>query len=69
MSKEYKYYSILRPISLGTYPDKNVLRIRNFDDRIFCSEIEHEAWGYVIYSEPLTEKEAKNYELVYSEVR
>lgn len=63
MSKEYKYYSILRPISLGAHPDKNVLRIRNFDDRTFCEEIEREAWGYVVYSEPLTGKEAKSYDL------
>lgn len=62
-----KYYSILRPVSPGTFPKptgNKILEIRNFDDKTYIPEIDREAWGYIDYSAPLTEQEISVYELV-----
>lgn len=62
-----KYYSIHRPIAPGTFPrSKPVKNIVNFDRRQFVPEINREAWGYIEYADPITEKQAANYELVPS---
>jgi len=62
-----RYYSTQRPVMPGTFPKpqgNKVLAIENFDERTFCMEIGREAWGYLEYEKPLTEKEAAAYELV-----
>ncbi len=60
-----RYYSTQRPIAPGTFPKKEqVVKIENFDKRIFCQEIGREAWGFIEYSLALTEEEANAYELV-----
>lgn len=59
-----RYYSIMRPVSIGTYPRNGVEEIVNFDYRQFCPEINREAWGYIEYSRELSEKEAADYELI-----
>lgn len=62
-----RYYSTQRPAMPGTFPKpqgNKVLEIVNFDERTFCMEISREAWGYLEYEKPLTDKEAKAYELV-----
>ena len=59
-----KYYSTQRPVTMGSYPDNgNVEEINNFDEKTYCESIGREAYGYVKYSEPLTDAEAKSYEL------
>lgn len=59
-----KYYSIHRPIQPGGYPRRlQPETITNFDARQFCEEIGRDAWGYIEYPEPLTEKEISDYEL------
>ena len=61
----YRYYSIMRPIGPGTFPrTQAVTAIVNFDRRQFVQEIHREAWGYIEYAGPLTEKQAASYELV-----
>lgn len=62
---KYRYYSTQRPLGPGTFPKKDGREtITNFyGGKIFCEEICREAWGFIEYSEPLTEKEMKNYEL------
>lgn len=62
--QSYKYYSTQRPISIGTYPTKNNLDIKNYDTRTYINEINREAWGELTYSEPLTDNQLKEYELV-----
>ncbi len=65
-----KYYSTQRPVSLGTYPKpygNDILEIHNFDSRKYVQEINREAWGWIEYRQPLTEQEAKAYELVTAE--
>lgn len=62
---KYRYYSTQRPFGPGTFPKKDGREtITNFyDGKIFCEEIGREAWGFIEYSEPLTEKEIRDYEL------
>ena len=60
-----RYYSIQRPIGPGSFPTtQKVNNIVNFDQRELVPEIGREAWGYIEYDKPITEKEANSYELV-----
>lgn len=62
-----RYYSILRPISFGTYPkyqDNKVLEIVNFDEKIYCEDISRDAWGYIEYEKIIGKKDAYNYDLI-----
>lgn len=62
-----RYYSVSRPVSIGTYPKpegNEVLEICNFDERRAVPAIGREAWGWVEYSSPLDESLASSYELV-----
>ena len=62
-----RYYSILRPIVPGSFPepeDNSILEIENFDKRIYTMEIHREAWGYIEYEKELPVEVADEYELV-----
>ena len=61
--KLYKYYSIHRPVSIGTYPKKGMQYFMNFDFRAHVEKINRDAWGWLAYDRPLTEKECRDYEL------
>lgn len=64
-----RYYSILRPVGIGTFPKptgNEVKTIENFDKREFVQEISREAWGFIEYEKALSEVDEKNYELVKS---
>lgn len=61
--KAYRYYLLMRPAMPGTIPTRNVVEIHNFDYRQYVSEIDWKAWGYVDYSEKLSDADIKNYEL------
>lgn len=64
------YYSTQRPILPGGFPNREkVAQIKNFDHRKFCEEIEREAWGFIEYSEPLTQEQAEAYELLSAEMK
>lgn len=66
----YRYYSIARPVSIGTFPaTAKVEEIKNFDVRTYCPDIDALAWGYLDLLEPLSEKEASSYELMSSEAK
>ena len=55
----------MRQVSSGTFPDNGtVLGIVNFDTRKKVSTVQSEAWGYIDYAVPLTEKQISDYELV-----
>ena len=61
----YRYFSPLRPISPGTFPNTEMLiKIHNYDSRKFVENIGREAWGYADYSEPLTKGQINDYELI-----
>jgi len=61
-----KYFSTHRPIGPGSVPKpegNKILNVVNFGERIFCQEIGWKAWGYIEYERPLSDKDAKDYEL------
>lgn len=63
----YRYYSIEHPVMPGTFPkpiDNPVLSIENFEVRSYVGKIGREAWGFVEYEKPLTEKQIEAFELV-----
>lgn len=68
-ARYYRYYSTQRPVDIGTYPkpDGNEpVVIVNYDcDRRRPVAGGHlHAWGELVYREPLTKKQAEDYELV-----
>ncbi len=60
----YKYYSLLRPVSVGTIPNCTISEMINFNQRKYVDEIQREAWGYFVTSEEISENELCEYDLV-----
>lgn len=57
-----KYYSTLRPVSMGTQPRSGFMDFINYDDR---TEVDGKmVWAELYYSRELTEKEMNEYDLV-----
>lgn len=61
-----KYYSIMRPVSIGTQPASGFMDFINYDDR---TEIQTNngivrAWAELYYNRELTEQKIKDYELI-----
>ena len=68
----YRYYSTQRPVDIGTFPkpgDNKPVEIHNYDSRIPVEDGSMLAWGYLEYAKPLTEKEARDYELKLAPAR
>lgn len=66
-----RYYSAQRPIVPGGYPEPEgnaVTEIMNFEQQIFCEEINQDVWGYVCYERTLTWEQQSAYGFVISEV-
>lgn len=60
-----RYYSIMRPIGIGTYPTgARVTNIVNFHERKYVDEIGREAWGYIEFSHTLSKQNQIAYELL-----
>ena len=62
----YRYYSTQRPVDIGTFPKpagNAPVEIHNYDKRQPVEGGTMQAWGYLEYAKPLTEKEADDYEL------
>ena len=65
--KGYRYYSVMRPLSIGCYPNpqgNKILNIENFDDKKFCKDVGKDAWGYIEYEQPVSDVLLQDYELV-----
>lgn len=61
-----KYYSTQRPVTPGSFPKpvgNRIIEIVNFDSREEVEAIGRNAWGYIEYENPLTEQQARSYEL------
>lgn len=57
-----KYYSLLRPVSIGTHPRQGMMDFINYDDR---TEINGRmVWAEVYYNRKLTDEELKAFEMV-----
>ena len=61
--KMSRYYSRLRPVSIGTCPSDAVYTF-NYNDRKYVEEAGCEVWGFAEYERELTEEECKQYDLV-----
>lgn len=61
----YKYYSTQRPVDIGTFPktENGPTKIVNFDQHESVENGRFQAWGYLLYHAPLTEKQINDYEL------
>lgn len=62
----YKYYSTQRPIDLGTYPKSYFNRPIHMDIYPGRQQVPGEsfqAWGAILYAQPLTGQELQDYEL------
>lgn len=62
----YKYYSTQRPIDIGTYPKSYFNRPIHMDVYFTRQQVSGEAfqaWGAIIYAQPLTDREMRDYEL------
>lgn len=62
-----RYYSILRPVSIGTFPNldgNEILKICNFDSGSYCKEIDREAWGFIDYEKLLSSEDVEKYDLM-----
>ena len=60
----YKYFTILRTVSIGTFPKEGFVDFVNFDKRCYVPEIDHNAWGYLLYNRELSEKEIHSYDFM-----
>ena len=62
----WKYFSVHRPVGIGTYPKEGMKEFENFDYR---KEVRDGicAWGILYYDRKLTEKEMHDYELLPDE--
>ena len=61
----YRYFSPMRPISIGTYPaGAHIVNICNFGCRKYVDEIGREAWGYIDFAHTLSKQNQMNYELL-----
>lgn len=62
--QRYTYYSVHRPVDIGTIPmQPKPERVINFDFRLPVENGAFEAWGCVYYHQPLSEKQINDYEL------
>ncbi len=59
-----RYYSKMRPVAPGTFPNRGASGIHNFDERTYIPECGCEAWGYIDYDRELTDAEIAAYELI-----
>ena len=62
----HMYYSRMRPISPGTFPNQannKPTEIVNFDNRKYVENDSFMAWGYLIYDNALTTEQIDEYEL------
>ena len=66
--KAYRYYSTLRPVSIGTYPKDGMITFENYNSRIPIKEIGRMAWGHIDYDRKLSEKETDSYDLEFGGV-
>lgn len=58
----YKYYSVMRPISIGTHPKNGMMDFINYDVK---TEVNGRmVWAELYYNRELTQKEMEDFEMV-----
>ena len=63
--EKFKYYCLMRPVGPGSVP-RGFVDWGELDHNVIIPSINHGAWGWVIYEEPLTSYEMSSYELAYA---
>lgn len=64
--KLYKYYTMRRPLGLGTIPSKGLRFAKSYGERRNdCMGGMVRAWGWALYESPLSMDELVSYELAY----
>lgn len=57
----YKYYSVMRPVSIGTHPKNGMMDFINYDTR---TEVNGRmVWAELYYNRELTQKEMEDFEM------
>ncbi len=57
-----KYYSVMRPVSIGTHPKNGMMDFINYDTR---TEINGRmVWAELYYNRKLTQKEMEDFEMI-----
>lgn len=59
-----RYYSKLRPVSIGTYPVGMAVETHNYDHRQYVEDAGCEVYGYIDYNRKLSEDEINHYDLI-----
>lgn len=61
-----KYYSLERPVGIGTCPKSGMMDFVNYDNRteIQMGDSVVRAWAEVYYNRELTDREMEDYELI-----
>ena len=65
---QYRYLCSQRPPMPGAIPTAGLVSIEEPQDGIDTAVVDGRTvncWGYVVYNRPLSDQEAKNYELTY----
>lgn len=60
----YRYFTIDRPPMLGGVPKENMVRCEAYEEPV-RNPFRGNVWGYVDYSEPLTDDQVQECELSY----
>jgi hypothetical protein len=67
-NKTFKYYSFVRPLSIGTYPKGNVVDLISWIPKKKLNKFPYmEVFGYVLYDKKLSFKQIYKYELIPAE--
>ena len=56
-----KYYSVMRPVSIGTHPKNGLMDFINYDTRTEVSG--RMVWAELFYNRELTQKELEDFEM------
>lgn len=62
-NERYVYYLLHRPPAPGTHPIDGLADMKDFGERMYVREIDREAWGKLIYTRKLSDREVENWEL------
>lgn len=57
-----KYYSVMRPVNIGTCPKNGMMDFINYDTRTKVNG--RMVWAEIYYSRELTQKEMEDFEMV-----
>lgn len=58
----HKYYSVMRPVSIGTHPKEGMMDFINYDTRTEINRCM--VWAEVYYNRELTQKEMEDFEMI-----